>query len=162
MTIKRAIFTPCPRLSLARFTFCCWCHNRLLMTSQCKRKMWHEHVKSDIQLVSFIFTAIFTAGRVRNMHIHISYNFSTQRVNLMKLSPGLTWLNCNSNMDKKSHPLERLNEITYPFRHGAAVEVWEWISNFIHTLLGIWLLIHAGIKVDPRSNRGSKHSETCL
>ena len=27
-----------------------------------------------------------------------------------------------------------------------AVEVWEWLGNFIlHTLLGMWLLIHAGI-----------------
>ena len=41
------------------------------------------------------------------------------------------------------------NEITHPFPNfnGATVEVLEWISNFIHTLLGMWLLIHAGITV---------------
>ena len=27
------------------------------------------------------------------------------------------------------------------------VEVWEWISNFTHTLLDKWLLIYAEIKV---------------
>ena len=36
------------------------------------------------------------------------------------------------------------DEITYPFPNfsGAAIEVWEWI-------LDMWLLIHAGIKVNP-------------
>ena len=34
MTIKTIIFTHRSRVSLARFTFCWWRHNRLLMTSQ--------------------------------------------------------------------------------------------------------------------------------
>ena len=34
MTIKTMIFTHHPRVSLARFLFCWWRHNRLLMTSQ--------------------------------------------------------------------------------------------------------------------------------
>ena len=34
MTIKTTIFTNCPRVSLARFSFCWWRHNWLLMTSQ--------------------------------------------------------------------------------------------------------------------------------
>ena len=34
MTMKSTIFTHRPRVSLARFSFCCWCHNWLLMTSQ--------------------------------------------------------------------------------------------------------------------------------
>ena len=34
MTIKTTIFTHRPRVSLARFLFCWWRHNRLLMTSQ--------------------------------------------------------------------------------------------------------------------------------
>ena len=34
MTIKITSFTHRPRVSLARFSFCWWCHNRLLMTSQ--------------------------------------------------------------------------------------------------------------------------------
>ena len=40
------------------------------------------------------------------------------------------------------------NEITYPFPNfnDAAVEVWEWIYVIsFHTLLSMWLLIHAGI-----------------
>ena len=43
-------------------------------------------------------------------------------------------------------------EITYPFPNfnGYTVEVWEWISNLSHVLLGMWLLIHAEIKVKPR------------
>ena len=42
------------------------------------------------------------------------------------------------------------NEITYPFpnSNGAFAEVWEWISDFIHTLPGMRLLIHAGIHVN--------------
>ena len=36
-------------------------------------------------------------------------------------------------MDMKLHPLKSVDEITYPFSNfsGAAVEVWEWINNFI-------------------------------
>ena len=43
------------------------------------------------------------------------------------------------------------DEIINPFLNfnGATVEVYEWISNFIHTLQCMWLLIHAGIKVKP-------------
>ena len=32
--------------------------------------------------------------------------------------------------------------------NNAAVEGLGWITDFIHTLLGMWLFIHAGIKVD--------------
>ena len=44
------------------------------------------------------------------------------------------------------------DEITYPFPNfnDATIEVPEWISNFIsHTLQWKWLLIHAGIKINP-------------
>ena len=43
------------------------------------------------------------------------------------------------------------DKITYPFLNfnGATVEVKEWISNFILHFTGVWLLIHAGIKVKP-------------
>ena len=34
MTIKTTILTHCPSVSLTRFSFCCWGHNRLLVTSQ--------------------------------------------------------------------------------------------------------------------------------
>ena len=42
------------------------------------------------------------------------------------------------------------DDITYPFRYfnGATVEVYEYISNFIHALLNMCLLIHAGINVN--------------
>ena len=44
MTLKPMIFTPHPRVSLARFTLCWWRHNRLPMTSQrpdiCDTNMW--------------------------------------------------------------------------------------------------------------------------
>ena len=44
MTIKTTIFTHRLRVSLARFSFCWWRHNRLLMTSQwpdnCDTIMW--------------------------------------------------------------------------------------------------------------------------
>ena len=43
------------------------------------------------------------------------------------------------------------DEITYPFTNfnGATVEVWEWINDFVSYSTGMWLLIHAGIKIDP-------------
>ena len=38
------------------------------------------------------------------------------------------------------------DEINYPFTNvnGAIIEVWEWLSNFIPHLTGMWLLIHVG------------------
>ena len=44
MTLKTRIYTHYPRVSLARFTFCWWRHNRLAMTSQwpdnCDANTW--------------------------------------------------------------------------------------------------------------------------
>ena len=47
-------------------------------------------------------------------------------------------------------------EITYQFPNfnSGTVEVWEWISNFSHTLLGMLILIHAGITAIHVSKRG--------
>ena len=41
------------------------------------------------------------------------------------------------------------DDITYPFQNfgGVAIEVRDWMKKS-HTLLGIWLLIHAGIKIN--------------
>ena len=48
-------------------------------------------------------------------------------------------------------PSKVWNAITYTFPNlnGATVGVWEWISNSSHILWGMWLLIHAVIKVKP-------------
>ena len=42
------------------------------------------------------------------------------------------------------------DEITYPFPNfsRAAVEIWEWIINFVLHLTGVWLFIHADMKVN--------------
>ena len=68
MTLKTRIFTNHPRVLLARFTLCWWRHNRLLMTSQwpdnCDAITWI--VISYSLKINFLFTAIFTAGRVRS------------------------------------------------------------------------------------------------
>ena len=44
MTLKTRIFLCHPRVSLTRFTFCWWCHNRLAMTPQwpdnCDANTW--------------------------------------------------------------------------------------------------------------------------
>ena len=37
----------------------------------------------------------------------------------------------------------------FPNFNGPTVEVWEWIIISSHTLLGMWLVIHAEIKVNP-------------
>ena len=43
----------------------------------------------------------------------------------------------------------KVDEITYPFPNfNSEVEVWEWISMSNHTLLDMWLLIHAWIKIN--------------
>ena len=36
-----------------------------------------------------------------------------------------------------------------PNFNGTTVEVWEWINNFIMHFTGMWLFIHANIKVKP-------------
>ena len=48
------------------------------------------------------------------------------------------------------------DEITYPFSNfnSAAVEVWNGFVISSHTLLGMWLLIHARIKIFYVSQRG--------
>ena len=56
MTLKTRIFTHHPRISLARFTFCWWRHNRLAMTSQwpdnCDANTWQ--VISNLLDIDFI------------------------------------------------------------------------------------------------------------
>ena len=38
---------------------------------------------------------------------------------------------------------------SFPNFNSVTVEVWEWISNSIPHLTGMWLIIHVGIKVKP-------------
>ena len=56
--------------------------------------------------------------------------------------------------------------ITYPFLNfnGCTVEVQEWISNFIPHILGMKLLIHAGIRVDhdSKSDPWAENSENSV
>ena len=73
MTIKTTIFTHRPRVSLARFSFCWWRHNRLLMTSQwpdnCDTITWI--VISNSLDIEFIYGDIH--GRSCKKHISISW-----------------------------------------------------------------------------------------
>ena len=48
------------------------------------------------------------------------------------------------------------DKITYsvPNFTGCTVEVWESISNFIHTLQSMWILIHVEIQVNTHSKMG--------
>ena len=52
------------------------------------------------------------------------------------------------------------NYLTIPNINRAIVEVWECNVIPLHTLLGMWLLIHAGNKVDPCQWKGPQVS-TC-
>ena len=65
---------------------------------------------------------------------------------IVDLGHGLTWIPAwiNDNIYYKVW-----DEIMYPFPNfsGITAEGSEWISNYTHILLGMWLLIHAGIKV---------------
>ena len=47
---------------------------------------------------------------------------------------------------------KRIEKITCTFPNGATIEAWERIKKFIispHTSMGMWLLIHAGIEINP-------------
>ena len=58
---KTTIFSHRPRVLLPWFSFCWWCHNRLLMMSQ-----WPDNCDVITWImISILFTAIFTAGRLR-------------------------------------------------------------------------------------------------
>ena len=61
MTIKTTNFTHRPCALLARFSFCWWRHNRLLLTSQ-----WPDNCDAITWIViSNSFTVILTTGRVK-------------------------------------------------------------------------------------------------
>ena len=51
------------------------------------------------------------------------------------------------------------DEITYPFPNinAATVEVWKWINNFFLHFTGMWLLIHARMKLNHVS-KGSQQA----
>ena len=56
------------------------------------------------------------------------------------------------------------DELIYPFLNFNAetVEVWEWITIWFHTLLGMQLLIHDWIKVKPYWQKGPWNSSTMM
>ena len=62
------------------------------------------------------------------------------------------------------HICQVWDEITYPFSNfnGAAVEVWKCLIFLSHTLLGMWLLIHAGIKVICVCNGARPSADTVI
>ena len=59
----------------------------------------------------------------------------------------LTYINFSTKMDNNHIFYKVRDEIIYPFANFncATVEIREWMS----TLLGMWLLIHAEIKANP-------------
>ena len=61
------------------------------------------------------------------------------------------WLNLNPSISNYFH-YEVWDTITYSLSifNGAAIDVkiWEWINDFTHISMGMWLLIQAGIKVN--------------
>ena len=81
MMIKMTILTDRPRVSLAMFSFWWWCHNQLLMMSQ-----WPDNCDTITSIVIFksfisiLFTAIFTAGRVRNCSLALSHEYQYVRI----------------------------------------------------------------------------------
>ena len=50
----------------------------------------------------------------------------------------------------------RWNYLSIPNFNGGTIEVWEWISNFVPNLKGMWLLIHAEGRQEIR--RQTQHS----
>ena len=83
--IKTTIFTHRPRVSLARFSFCWWRHNRFLVTSQwpdnCDAITWIM-ISNSLDIV--LFTAIFTAGCVRKRDCnHLHHQCKIMKYNVM-------------------------------------------------------------------------------
>ena len=77
-----------------------------------------------------IFWVIFIFGRYRHSNVAST---------LFKYQPGaplLTWINFNPVWISNHVPIKQWDEVTYPFPNfnGCTVKVWEWISNFTHTL----------------------------
>ena len=98
ITLKTRIFTHHARIMPARFTLSWWRHSRLVMTSQ-----WPDQVIT--RLISILFTAIFTAGRVRKSILFkpwcvnvilgvtfVSQVISSQDTNVWLHSDRLFWL----------------------------------------------------------------------
>ena len=70
MMIKTTIFTHGLRVSLARFSW--WPSQSIAGDVKMTRQLWRDHVNELWYLTcyaSILFTAIFTAGRVRNCDI---------------------------------------------------------------------------------------------
>ena len=84
-----------------------------------------------------------------SMPLCVNYVVTTNR--FVTRDHFLVWINLNTSIDKNNIHYKAWDEKTYPFPNinGKAVEVWECISNFIDTLLGMWLLIRGAITVNP-------------
>ena len=101
---------------------------------------------------SVIFHALISTGYVLLLHTR-------------RLEPRLlTRINCIVTLAGISNYIhwKVWCEITYPFPNftGCSFEVWDWISNSSHMLLGMWLLINAGIKVNSWLQKRHLHVET--
>ena len=66
-------------------------------------------------------------------------------------APLLTWFNFNTALISSYLHYKVGVEITYTFPsfNGGAIEVLEWISNFIPHFIGMWLFIQVETKVKP-------------
>ena len=82
---------------------------------------------------------------------YLWYIYSMQLTHCCLGSLLLTWITLIPAWLSKCTNNKVWDEITYPFPNlnGTAVEVSEWISNTILHPMGMWLLIHDGINVNP-------------
>ena len=68
----------------------------------------------------------------------------------------LTWINVNTSKEYVITPLIKCQSKL--LMHSQTKINRKWINNVIHNFLGMWLLIHAGFKLNHVSERGPRSS----
>ena len=90
MTLKARIFTHHPRVSLARFAFCWWRHNRLAMTSQ----LPHNFDANTWQVISNSLENDFIHGNIHHRSCKKPAYVSSVRILVYFSMGGLLPSNC--------------------------------------------------------------------
>ena len=101
------------------------------------------HKVSDLEGASVLRACAIKMSSAKSGHVSAGFRVSGVWHDIWKFAPFfhqwsllLTWITLNSSMDDNHMPSKVWDEITYPFPNfnGCTVELWEWISNFTHTL----------------------------
>ena len=141
VTIHRAYVYYLPRPAKQRWNSRCIQQDKYSCLSY-----WHLLVKTSAKLCRKINRSMGWIGRVfMNMLMSVScgVHWRTHEMPDPHISHMCrTWTSQTVMTTRREASFSYLNSV-------CTVEVWEWINNSSHTLLGMWLFIHAGVKVKP-------------